>query len=249
MIQRNFNKVFKIALLLIIVSVLTYCSEDDNGGTPLPTEGLIVHYPFNGNANDESGNSNNGVITGASLTNDRDNNAQKAYSFDGVDDQIIFPYSNDFNNFPLSFSFWVNFDDLNSAVIGNDVSDNRQSGVWFSIGQSTETMGKIAINYGNGGTPRSSSRKTFIADRVLSTGQWYHIMGIIESLDVLRIAINGTEMEGDFSGTATSFVHQQNDGSIGRVWDPNTFFSGKIDDLRIYNRVLSADEIQLLSQE
>lgn len=84
---------------------------------------------------------------------------------------------------------------------------------------------------------------------MLTTGRWYHIVGIIEDLDNLRIIINGTEMEGDMSGTASTFVHQGNSGSIGRVWDPSTFFSGVLDDFRIYNRVLNNDEIKLLSEE
>ena len=46
--------------------------------------GLVAHYPFNGNANDESGNANHGTVNGATLTTDRFGNANKAYSFDGV---------------------------------------------------------------------------------------------------------------------------------------------------------------------
>ena len=46
--------------------------------------GLVAHYPFNGNANDESGNGNDGTVNGATLTTDRFGNANKAYSFDGV---------------------------------------------------------------------------------------------------------------------------------------------------------------------
>ncbi|MCF8268263.1 MAG: carboxypeptidase regulatory-like domain-containing protein, partial [Ignavibacteriales bacterium] len=54
----------------------------------LPTQGLVAYYPFNGNANDESGNGNNGTVYGAAMTKDRFGNANKAYSFDGVNDYI-----------------------------------------------------------------------------------------------------------------------------------------------------------------
>ena len=47
--------------------------------------GLVAHYPFNGNANDESGN-------GATLTTDRFGNANKAYSFDGVKNIFLRKY-------------------------------------------------------------------------------------------------------------------------------------------------------------
>ena len=49
----------------------------------VPTNGLVGWWPFNGNANDESGNGNDGVVNGATLTEDRFGNVDKAYSFDG----------------------------------------------------------------------------------------------------------------------------------------------------------------------
>ncbi len=50
--------------------------------TYVPTTGLVGWWPFNGNANDESGNGNNGTVNGAILTSDRFGIANKAYSFD-----------------------------------------------------------------------------------------------------------------------------------------------------------------------
>jgi hypothetical protein len=49
----------------------------------VPTNGLVGYWPFNGNANDVSGNGNNGVVSGATLTTDRFGAANKAYSFNG----------------------------------------------------------------------------------------------------------------------------------------------------------------------
>ncbi|MBF0111389.1 MAG: hypothetical protein HQK74_01480, partial [Desulfamplus sp.] len=51
-------------------------------------DGLVAYYPFNGNANDESGKGHHGTVTGATLTADRNGKANSAYSFDGVDDVI-----------------------------------------------------------------------------------------------------------------------------------------------------------------
>jgi len=59
----------------------------------VPTNGLVGWWPFNGNANDESGNSNNGTVNGATLTTDRSGNANKAYSFNGIDNFINVPNS------------------------------------------------------------------------------------------------------------------------------------------------------------
>jgi hypothetical protein len=51
-------------------------------------DGLVAYYPFNGNANDKSGNGNHGTVHGATLTEDRFGNADSAYNFDGVYDYI-----------------------------------------------------------------------------------------------------------------------------------------------------------------
>ena len=65
----------------IVLSFTAYTSATLN-------DGLVAYYPFNGNANDESGNRNDGIVHGATLTTDRNGNAASAYVFDGVDDYI-----------------------------------------------------------------------------------------------------------------------------------------------------------------
>lgn len=74
----------------------------------VPTDGLVAYYPFNGNANDESGNGNNGTVNGAILTTDRLGNANNAYKFNGDDNSITTnTILNDVNN-NFTFSVWVN---------------------------------------------------------------------------------------------------------------------------------------------
>jgi len=70
-----------------------------------PTVGLVGYYPFDGNANDMSGNSNHGIPqNGVTLTTDRFGNANKAYSFDGMNDFITCGTNiNLKNSFSISF--------------------------------------------------------------------------------------------------------------------------------------------------
>ncbi len=92
------RRYFSVPIFLILIAALAFwaCSRDwknpvDNKNgqpNPLPTEGLVAWYPFNGNANDESGNGRNGTVFGARLTDDRMGNEQQAYQLDGVDDYI-----------------------------------------------------------------------------------------------------------------------------------------------------------------
>jgi hypothetical protein len=60
----------------------------------IPSDGLVVYYPFNGNANDASGNGNNGAVSGATLTSDKDGNTNKAYEFT-VDENVQLGSSQD----------------------------------------------------------------------------------------------------------------------------------------------------------
>ncbi len=55
----------------------------------VPTNGLVGWWPFNGNANDESGNNNNGTVNGAALTSDRFGNANSAYSFNSSSSNFV----------------------------------------------------------------------------------------------------------------------------------------------------------------
>ena len=66
-----------------LLFVLLVLSVTVNAQVPsyVPTNGLVAYYPFNGNANDASGNGNNGTVNGATLTTDRFGDVGKAYSF------------------------------------------------------------------------------------------------------------------------------------------------------------------------
>jgi len=66
--------------LIIIINLLTIAVVHAD-----LYNGLVAYYPFNGNANDESGKGNNGTVEGAALVEDRFGNADRAYFFDGDD--------------------------------------------------------------------------------------------------------------------------------------------------------------------
>ena len=81
----------------------------------IPSDGLVAYYPFNGNANDASGNGNNGTVSGATLTSDKDGNTNKAYEFT-VDENGVLGSSQDeititsdplMNSNEITLSAWV----------------------------------------------------------------------------------------------------------------------------------------------
>ena len=81
-----------------------------------PTDGLVAYYPFNGNANDESGTGNNGTVNGATLTTDPWGNNNSAYEFDGSDDYVqINGISSVISASVGSISLWAKTDTTSSA--------------------------------------------------------------------------------------------------------------------------------------
>jgi hypothetical protein len=90
---------------IFTISLLIICLCNANG--QIPADSLVGYWPFNGNANDESGNGNDGTVTGATLITDRFGKTNKAYSFDG-NDLISIPHAATLNMLDsLSFSVWV----------------------------------------------------------------------------------------------------------------------------------------------
>lgn len=85
-----------------------------------PTKGLVAWYPFNSNANDESGNGNNGIVAGATLTTDRFGIANKAYAFNGTNNYVTCPSgsTSTLNVIgDISFSYWLKTTQTSSGVI------------------------------------------------------------------------------------------------------------------------------------
>lgn len=91
-----------------------------------PTNGLVAYYPMNGNANDESGNAYNGTVAGAVLTTDRFGAANRAYSFDGVNDSITIGDVLDIGLSDFSFGGW--FNTTTAGAFQSIVSKSRAAG-------------------------------------------------------------------------------------------------------------------------
>ena len=108
-----------ISVLCVISLVLGYLSglkeeeslsnrdaETDSKKEPeFLKEGLVAYYPFNGKANDESGNGHDGKVAGATLTYDRNGKEGSAYFFDGINDMISLSKSL-LDNEKLTISMW-----------------------------------------------------------------------------------------------------------------------------------------------
>ncbi len=210
-------------------------------------QGLIAFYPFSGNANDVTANNINGVISNATLTTDRFGNANSAYYFNGSNAYIQLPYSALYNFAPQdSFSISVRVlpDQGNSWPAQALVV---KSPFHADFNQSNWNYGTYALNYKAMGGYAINS---VVVGTTVFTGTpcWYNIVVTYKN-GIWRMYVNGVLEASDLS--QTKFILQDGPASkinFGKKGDANgDYFKGKMDDVRIYNRVLNATEAQALT--
>ena len=229
----------KYVILFFVVLVSTQISIAQVPNY-VPTNGLAAWYPFNGNANDESGNGNNGAVNGATLTTDRFGNPDAAYSYDG-NDWIQVPHhsSIDFDNTDsFSVSVWINRDDYTDQ--GQSVLEK-----WYST-----QFGPYPYQIRTGwlGTSFSFSSGSFDG----SGGQTVSTDGGVANVDnhiVLvynngnrKLYVDGIEVD-DTTSSIGSFNNNDNlyIGRRGNVG--NRYYHGVIDDIGIWGRAITPCEI------
>jgi len=199
--------------------------------------GPVAHYPFNGNANDESGNGNNGTEHGGVLlTADRFGNDNSAYSFDGVDDYIQIPNSESFNiENQITISYWVKLE--TSAPYYYPYHIVEKGGSWGS-GQRAWDI-NFAIGFDD--TTYSVWCTDFESERYYNVTMTYD--GITAAIYKNGNKIDSVRCTGLIpTSTADIFIGEYAFGG-------NYYFDGIIDDVRIYNRALNESEIDSLYHE
>ena len=203
----------------------------------VPTNGLIGWWPFNGNANDESGNVNNGTVNGAILTTDHLGNSNSAYAFDGASDYIELPYSTLWNfglgDFTLA-GWFLSLDGANDNIIRFDNGFNPSS-IW---GMRVSFLDLEFLCKGTGVAYYP------ITSNPVSTGNWHQTV-MVRSSNSLLIYLDGNLVHTE---TTPTIADIQSNGtyypSIGRLGSYNgEYFTGDLDDIGIWNRALTECEI------
>ena len=218
------------------------------GTSQPPTEGLVAYYPFNGNANDESGNGNHGTVYGATLTTDRNGNANSAYSFDGVDDYVDCgndaSLSNSGNGFTdLTITFWFNTPITESTetvdyLLSKEAVGANAGDASFVFDHDTVRNSYIAFIDAHG------TNKAGFPISDISVNTWHHISFVLNNSDG-TIYLDGVAKETD-AGYPSDIWGNSNPVVIASSAVGSGNFNGIIDNVRIYNRALSEAEIQAL---
>lgn len=191
--------------------------------------GLVAYYPMNGNANDFSGNDNHATVLAAFLGSDRTGYGNSAYYFDGTAYLERFvPVGLPTGNSRRTLCAWVNtFSNSLQTILGyGTTAPSSGSGLALD-----STIGIFGV----------SNDVTITHEGMIS--EWVHVCGAYDGINGL-VYLNGVLRKSEAKTWTTT------PGSalqIGRLMNGTALFYGAIDDVRIYNRVLSQAEIRALS--
>jgi hypothetical protein len=220
----------------------------------VPSNGLVGWWPFSGNANDLSGNGNNGTVNGATLTTNRFGTSNDAYNFDGNDWIEVLNNPSVQPNNTLSISVWAYIEPTQPSgsfarIISKQYNGTQNFGSYQIITGGTNNYGGsgLTIRTGAGNsqtTPGIYNWSGPTSDNLLS--QWQHIVGTYDGV-TMRFYQNGI-LKSSISHNGNLFYDNGNlwfgKGISGASLPGNNgFFSGKIDDVGIWNRVLTQQEI------
>ena len=198
-------------------------------------DGMVAHYSFNGNANNVKANYN-GTVSGATMSTGRGNDNNTAYSFDGVDDYI------DFGSGILSgngsFTIVVS---INSTTTSSRILQQRDA-QGFNGQYMLDILDNGSIKFN---TYYNGFKWNVTSSSALNDGSWHHL-AFVQKDNGGQMYLNGILEQTDNTGGKVNLTSSLKTYIGGDLRNYNSYYSGKVDDLRIYSRALSVSEIQTL---
>ena len=240
-------KTYLLLYLVLTCLILNYSSA---------STGLVGYWKLDGNAKDSSGNNNHGYIEGAIPGTDRNGDSNGSLFFDGKDDSVTIDYTRLLNPPFLTYSIWVNVEKITKET--DEFIVFSRDDYRGEAGYHLRIRGSLADRFfhtyvGNRGGHLTKSRvlqwngvgpiKTKILPQT-----WYHLC-VSSSLNNLVAYVNGKKAASsnlDHMIVPNSRNHLYIGGYNGPkkgVKEPAAFF-GKLDNFRIYDRVLSPSEVK-----
>ena len=258
----------KKTILLIAILTFVISATAQNIPSYVPTDSLIGYWGFDGDANDYSGNSNNGTVFGASLTNDRNGNANAAYFFDVSNwsfgsggDYIYIPYNPSFNFQEFTISSWVNRASAGSTISPQSLSiirrfeygyNNPNGESWIlDIAHGTNENGAVLSGTVIEQSPSPANNFYCKTTQTVPQSEWTQIT-MTYSQNTIKLYINGDLVCNTLNPSININTVGNSGISIGVSnqanghWSP---FDGAIDDIGIWSRALSDSEIKGIYNE
>ncbi len=216
---------------------------------PAPEAGLVAHYRLDGDARDASGNAYHGTPSGVEPGEDRFGNESGALFFQGTQDRIDLPHEVLDGLRDVSISFWLKTTKPGSqAVLSAANRSNDNEHIVYLWDQRT-------IHFLSHGRHSHQSRNCVVGIPPIADGRWHHIVVIRNAAEGnAAFYVDGagrTDRCGNLEYGALTvdeggLILGQEQDRLGGDFDPNQVLDGTLDDLRIYDKVLSSAEVRAL---
>jgi hypothetical protein len=215
-------------------------------------EGLWAYFPICGSTFDSSGNGRElNLATGAVLSHDRWGTTGGAINFDGISGYATIPQGEQFNSQNFSVSFYVLTKDYKGLMFGKQDYSTANAAT-FNVGYDAAIDGdkmRFSVTQNQAAICNAEAAGSFKAKQkgVLNYYQWYHV-GITHENKKMKLYINGVVVD-SITHTAENLNFCSNgEFVLGSWWNGDKqAFNGKMDNIRIYTRALSAKEMNYLS--
>lgn len=210
--------------------------------------GLKAYYPFNGNAKDSTGNGNDGTEMGVSLAADRNSNANSCYFFDGADHYINVPADSTIQpKNAISVSAWLNTTDKDywNFAVCKRLNLAQEPGNSYFLGTTGAVQGGSTWQWS---ISSSTTQHFLVSNTLVEDSTWLHLVGTFDG-DTLQLFLNGQSIGSKvISNTTLSYSALSLRLGLGIPTSSGnkTAWKGYMDEIRIYERALSNDEIKFL---
>ncbi|MDT8300211.1 MAG: LamG domain-containing protein [Sedimentisphaerales bacterium] len=203
------------------------------------TEGLVAYYAFENDANDISGNGNDGTIVGDPVFVDGPTGFGTAMEFNG-DDYVDCGNGDTLQiQDAITISFWFNvvaFENTWEAFLSKGDSAYR-----VSRGDGTGD----ATHFGISGTTGGGGNGWFNGTSIITGGVWHHFAGTYDGAEG-RIYIDGV-LDATTEASGQINIETENFWIGNNSQNPDRFLHGMMDEVMLYNRALSELEVMYLA--
>lgn len=234
-LSKTMNRLF----LLLLVSASAIAGIDD---------GLIAHFPFDGDTDDASGNAQHGVNHGVTFTADRNGATNRAAYFDEdshyVEVWSVAEANQHINTSEGTICLWAKPEAnvlWTTSGFAFKYFSNQDDRLYLDLSYYQLPQGNFLVGVGSGG---------FSSDGTIPRGEWHHVAVVWNSDGTIKAYLDGElDSEGTYGNPGFLFRGAET-FNIGKGWSVNPgYYHGALDEFRIYDRALSAPEIMTLFED